>query len=226
MKLTVPVTVVLLMALSVRAQNSTINPGFRVILTSKGLNYAHRVGLSVLKEWLCDYTIPPFNTSAEEGLATVNYTFSNFSIHRLDFGKSSLTSDERGFVLTVDGVAISFSANLFIYEDEWPYITDYGSGNVSASGMSVTLSVALQANETNEGSLFLNVTSCSFSLHSVNLVFSGGASYLYNLFGLALNEYVKHELIKKFCGWTTNQIKDISDEYVSTLPGTSYFPCL
>ena len=37
---------------------------------------AHAVGLRVLKEWLCNYTIPTQNLTSKVGLANITYNFS------------------------------------------------------------------------------------------------------------------------------------------------------
>ena len=94
-------------------------------------------------------------------------------------------------------------------------MTDKGSGEVSVSGVSLTISVDLLVNRTgssDEGGHFaLNVTTCSFSVDKVTLLFRGGAryigvflickdfsfsltslhSYVYNLFGSALSDYLR-----------------------------------
>ena len=48
-----------------------------------------------------------------------SYPDFRWNIYSLDFGESSLTSDTRGFVLTVKDFAMSFSANFRLVETEW-----------------------------------------------------------------------------------------------------------
>ena len=42
-----------------------------------------------------------------------------WNIHSLDFGESYLTSDTRGFVLSVKDFSISFSADFLVNEADW-----------------------------------------------------------------------------------------------------------
>ena len=41
------------------------------------------------------------------------------TIHSLNFGKSSLTSDMRGLVLTVNSISLSVSTNWMFEEADW-----------------------------------------------------------------------------------------------------------
>jgi hypothetical protein len=113
------VAVHVVLCLTVMVACTKKNPGFRAIITTKGMNYAHDIGLSLLKEWLCNYTIPTTNITGQVGLANVTYNFSNVEIHSLSFGQSSLTSDTRGFVLSIRGFSMSFSANFLVNETDW-----------------------------------------------------------------------------------------------------------
>ena len=58
-----------------------------------------------------------------------------------------------------------------------PYYTDRGSGEVSVRGLSLTISVDLLVNRTGsgDGRFAANVTSCSFSIDKIDLMFKGGA---------------------------------------------------
>ena len=59
-----------------------------------------------------------------------------------------------------------------------PHWIDKGSGEVSVSGVSLTISVDLLVNRTGssdeDGHFALNVTTCSFSVDNINVLFSGG----------------------------------------------------
>jgi hypothetical protein len=220
-----PTYLVLLLSVAVSIQNVSqepANPGFRAIITTKGLKYAHVVGLRVLKEWLCNSTIPTQNLTSQVGLANITYYFSEWNIYSVDFGESSLTSDTRGFVLTVKDFAMSFSANYRVVETDWPHFTDEGSGDVSIGGVSLTISVDLLVNRTGsgDGRFAANVTSCSFSIDKINMLFRGGASYMYNLFGPALNGFLKRELNKKACNELIKWFNEMTQKYVNPLPTT------
>ena len=54
---------------------------------------------------------------ASQGLWHLSWCSVN--IYSLDFGDSSLTSDGRGFVLTVKDFAISFSTDFLLHEYDW-----------------------------------------------------------------------------------------------------------
>ena len=58
-----------------------------------------------------------------------------------------------------------------------PYYIDRGSGEVSVSGLSLTISTDLLVNRTDpkDGGFAANVTSCSFSIDKIDLMFKGGA---------------------------------------------------
>ena len=55
-----------------------------------------------------------------------------------------------------------------------PYVKDSGSVDISAGGISLSVSVMALANKT-DGHLELNSTGCSFTIGDIKVVFHGGA---------------------------------------------------
>lgn len=55
-----------------------------------------------------------------------------------------------------------------------PHLKDHGSVDISASGISLSVSVDVKANKT-DGHMQLNSTGCSFNIDTIKVDFHGGA---------------------------------------------------
>jgi hypothetical protein len=86
------------------------------------------------------------------------------------------------------------------HEDSFPHISDHGSCDVSASGVSTSVTISLGlvpceslltcsgVSPTHEPTV--NTASCSAGIGHLDVTFHGGASWLYNLFsGVIAGEY-------------------------------------
>jgi lipopolysaccharide-binding protein len=190
---------VLLLPSGTVAFTSAVNPGFRTILTQKGLNYAEEVLVPLLKEEISDLHIPTivvdYNVAV---IGTIKFTLSNAFLTSLNFGDLSLTSDANGLVLTDYGISVSLSADWSYRQEQWPHFEDSGTVDVSGGGISLKMTVDVTMNKTS-GGIHLNCSYCSIGIGDLSVTFHGGLSWLYNLFDSMIEGKLKSYMNDNMC---------------------------
>jgi hypothetical protein len=170
------------------AFTSAVNPGFRTILTQKGLNYANGVAFPLLKERISNFSIQNFTKSFKVPIiGMITFTLTNAKILSLNFGDSSMTLGKNGLTLVDNGISLALSA-------DWSYDTVYGapmntsaSGpnvkdhhgtvDVSGRGISLKMTVDMTMNKSS-GGIHLNCSYCSVGIDHLSVKFHGGARYI------------------------------------------------
>jgi len=178
-----------------------INPGLKVRVNQKGLNYIRPfVQQAIVKEMNNLKNIPDFNTRDGNTYIQVKRlrkTGLNPPTTSLAFnpGKNAVTLNVKG-------------ANIYIAGD-WAYqtkalfipITDSGDLVVSVKGLWVTLSLRLD--RTSQGTAHITVVECNAGVGDVAIDFRGSwASFLYNAVSGKIESKVKNELVPKICQMT------------------------
>jgi lipopolysaccharide-binding protein len=202
---------------------SATNPGFRVVLTQKALDYVVGVGIPLLEEQLGDLTIPTITETYDAGIFTVTFTLSNAIFTGINFGDPYLTSDEEGLVLTDDGVSISMHADWAWKDQDWPYLSDSGSADASAEGINLSVAVDITRNMSS-GGFHLNTSFCSIEIDNLNIDFHGGASWLYNLFSSIIEGKLKDYLNSELCSELAHEINTAGNLLADSVTGI-YLKC-
>jgi lipopolysaccharide-binding protein len=181
------------------AFTSAVNPGFRTILTQKGLNYAEEVLLPLLKEEISDLRIPTIVVDYDVAvIGTIKFTLSNALLTSLNFGDLSLTSDANGLVLADYGISVSLSADWSYRQEQWPHFEDSGTVDISGSGISLKMTVDITMNKTS-GGIHLNCSYCSIGIGDLSVTFHGGLSWFYNLFDSMIEGKLKSYMNDNMC---------------------------
>lgn len=209
---------VLLMCLTAPRVNA-VEPGVKLRVSQSGANYAGQVAVDVMSASIPGTTIPNLSGTWSSWVGNVDYGITNSRVS--GFTKPSTSVTVNG-VLTwsMAGAGVTVTGN-------WNYsyrvrilfwtitIRDSGSFTASASGASVSASVSF--GKTSDGRPTVASTDCSCNLGSVNLRFSGGASWLYNLFvGFFINP-LKSNLQPKICQEARKAIDTSGSAQLSTM---------
>ncbi|CAI8057853.1 Lipopolysaccharide-binding protein [Geodia barretti] len=194
----------------------SVNPGLRTALTSKGLNYACSVGIPILEKELLTVAIPDISGDADTPIGSISYSLSNIKLVSFKIPTASITSSSGGLSAQASGISIYVTADWHYREDSWPHISDSGSLDVSGSSISLEVGVVMGADS--KGHATLSSTTCSFNIGNLDVHFSGGAAWLYNLFSDDIADSLKDSLRGQVCDEAKSTINTQGNAALETLP--------
>jgi len=194
------------------------NPGFRVCLTNKGMDYAREVEMPILAQELQSLTIPDISGSAESPVGHIDYDISNIKASTVNLGTSAIDSQTDGIHLDLNSATIGLTAHWHYREHSWPHVSDSGSVDISAEDISINLVLDVGMSSSHEPTI--SIPSCSGGVHKIDLKFHGGASWLYNLFTGLIGDTVKDALNKELCSEIQKELVETGNKLLSTLPTT------
>jgi len=191
------------------------NPGIRLRITNKGLQYVSPVVAQVLGEKVKNATIPDISGNAETPIGNVFYSLSSIQFNSMSIPSLSLKTDPGvGLQLQISGASSSLSGN-WHYQLQWSHVSVNDSFDLDVSGLEATVKTKLGVD--NKGRLTIAVTGCSSSVGKVKIGFHGGPSWLYKLFNSYIDKKIKEILRKKLCQETSDLIKD-AGKALATFP--------
>ncbi|XP_032897150.1 bactericidal permeability-increasing protein-like [Amblyraja radiata] len=172
------------------------NPGLKVRVTQKALDYGRRVGIGVLQQKLREIQIP--NMSGKVNvviIGDIEYSVKSIRIYKLGLPQSTLKfSAGRGIQLSITngfiGVKGDFSVQKFIFQMS-------GSFDVSVSRLSISQKIGMTRDST--GRPALQSVACSTNVGKVDFKFTKRNRWLYNLFRKFLEEPIRKALTKQMC---------------------------
>ncbi|XP_019854891.1 PREDICTED: bactericidal permeability-increasing protein-like isoform X1 [Amphimedon queenslandica] len=207
----IPTVLILLMTTFVRA-----DPGFRLTITSKGLDYVIETGIPILEQQLSNIDIPDISGSASSPIGTIDYELKNIKLSNLKIPTYSMKPGTSGLTIALSSVSVSGKADWHYKQKSWPGISDSGSVDISADGIAITISAVLGSDSS--GHPTLKTTGCSFSIGGLHVTFHGGASWLYNLFSDNIADSLKSSLQGQLCSAATDAINKEANHALETLP--------
>ncbi|XP_014452366.3 bactericidal permeability-increasing protein [Alligator mississippiensis] len=170
--------------------------GLKVRVTQEALEYGQQFGLELLKSVLQKEPIPDLNGSYSIPLfGTVAYSVSRVRIQELQLNESTVGfSEGTGVRLVVQHAHVRLGGDWAV--QTWA-VHDSGSFDISVHDLS--LSTVLGVSRGPGGHFSVWSDSCESSVHSLDVTFRTGASWLYNLFTGALRGPLQTELNKHLC---------------------------
>uniref|UniRef100_A0A6Q2XTG8 Bactericidal permeability-increasing protein n=1 Tax=Esox lucius TaxID=8010 RepID=A0A6Q2XTG8_ESOLU len=190
------------------------NPGVKLKLTEKAIEYGKQIGIATLQQKLKTIQIPDIaGTEKVSPIGKVKYSLTEMKIVNLGLPKSDLT--------LVPGTGISLSiTNAFInLHGNWRVrylhvIKDSGSFDLAVSGLTVTDSLSILSDET--GRPTVRGVNCEAIVGSASVKFHGGASWLYNLFSSFIDKALRSAMQKQICPLVADAINDMN-QHLKTL---------
>ncbi|XP_053171993.1 bactericidal permeability-increasing protein-like [Scomber japonicus] len=189
---------------------SSINPGVKVKLTEKGLEYGRQLGMLSIGQKLKTVKVPDVSGKKRVSpIGKVRYSLSNMQIVNVALPKSA--------VELVAGTGIKLSiANAYIsLRGNWRVkylriIKDSGSFDLNVNGVSITTSIAMKSDES--GRPVVSSVNCAASVSSAKVKFHGGASWLYNLFRSFASKAIRSQIQKQMCPLVADAVNDMNPQ--------------
>ncbi|XP_072307801.1 bactericidal permeability-increasing protein-like [Eucyclogobius newberryi] len=203
-----------LLLVALTTLTSAINPGVKVKLTQKGLEYGRQIGIASIQQKLQTIKLPDVSGSQKiNPLGKVSYSFTNMHIINVALPQSAVSLEPgAGVKLSIGGAFMGLKGNWKV--KYLRFIKDSGSFDLNVSGLSITATIAIKSDET--GRPTVNGDNCAASVGSASIKFHGGASWLYNLFKNFIDKALRNALEKKICPLVTDAIADVNP-YLKTL---------
>ncbi|XP_060766276.1 bactericidal permeability-increasing protein-like isoform X2 [Neoarius graeffei] len=205
---------VLALLTSLSPEASGTNPGVKVRLTQKGLEYGHQIGLIALQEKLKTIKIPDLSGSEKVSLiGKVSYSLTGIQILNLGLPKSAVG------LVPGTGVSLYIGDAYIKLHGNWrvkylKIVKDSGSFDLSVSGLSISATIGVKSDDT--GRPTVSCANCAASVGNVNIKFHGGASWLYNLFKDHIDKALRSALQKQICSLVPEAIDEMNP-YLKTL---------
>ncbi|CAB1353451.1 unnamed protein product [Coregonus sp. 'balchen'] len=192
------------------------NPGVKVKLTDKGIEYGKQIGIASLQQKLKTIKVPDLSGTVKvPPIGKVKYSLTGMTIVNLELPKSAL--------VLVPGTGVSLAiTNAFInLHGNWKvryfkFITDSGSFDLAVNGLTITASIAIKSDET--GRPTVSSVNCVANIGRASIKFHGGASWLYNLFKSYIDKALRSTLQKQICPLVADAITDMNP-HLKTLNG-------
>ncbi|XP_035008446.2 bactericidal permeability-increasing protein-like [Hippoglossus stenolepis] len=190
------------------AVTSAVDPGVKVKLTAKGLEYGRQLGMASIEQKLKAIKVPDISGKQKVSpIGKVEYSLSQMKIVKVGLPKSAVD--------LVPGTGVKLSiANAFIsLHGNWRVkflriIKDSGSFDLNVNGLTITTSIAIKRDET--GRPTVSVVSCAATVGSASIKFHGGASWLYNLFKNFIDKALRNAMQKQICPLVADAVTDLN----------------
>nr|QVV41482.1 BPI/LBP [Trachidermus fasciatus] len=188
----------------------SINPGVKVKLTAKGLEYGRQLGIASIQKKLKTIKVPDISgTQKVPTIGKVRYSLTNLQIVDVGLPESALD------LIPGTGVRLSISKAFISLHGNWRVkyfriIKDSGSFDLKVSDLTITTSIAIKSDET--GRPTVNTVDCVAAVGSVSIKFHGGASWLYNLFKAFIDKALRNALEKQVCTLVADAVSDLNPQ--------------
>lgn len=176
----------------------TVNPGLRIAITDKGLEYLRRIAVPLIECELATMKLPDIAGEADvEHLFRVDYNLSNITLSDLTIPKSLLTAGPDGIMLLGSDIAMKMKSNVYVREHAWPHAHYTATADIDIN--TTSLLIAFKVGMVPNGSATLDDVNCKLSVGDFSIKFHGGASWFINLFDGVINPIIKSQLNKQLC---------------------------
>ncbi|XP_074148908.1 bactericidal permeability-increasing protein-like [Sminthopsis crassicaudata] len=177
-------------------QTEAINPGIKVKITKKGLDYGKQVGMKFLKSTLMKMPIPDYKgTQRVPIMGTMTYSMTGVQIKDISFGESSIV------LVPSSKLNLSVGPTDVEVQGDWSmkvsFIHDNEKINLKLKGMMLNAVVEVGWNATRR--LSLSLANCRFQTKSVDINFQGRSSWMYKLFIGSAKNSIRQALDSKAC---------------------------
>lgn len=189
---------------------STTNPGVKVKLTQKGLEYGRQLGMIQIQQRLKTIKVPDISGSQKVSpIGKVQYSLSNMRIVNVGLPKSALgLVPGTGVRLSIGNAFIGLNGNWRV--KYLRFVKDHGSFDLKVTGLTIGTTIIIQSDET--GRPRVSSTNCVATVGGADIKFHGGASWLYNLFRNFIDKALRSALQKQMCPLVADAISDLNPQ--------------
>ncbi|OPJ80422.1 BPI fold-containing family C protein [Patagioenas fasciata monilis] len=180
-----------LLLLSLLSGQINANPGVKVRITQKGLEYAKEVGLEILKQNMEKEHFPDLSGYEKFGLGNVKYNISRIHVTAVEFPSASVSLiPGTGIKLVIGNASLTIDMNWNIRT--WMF-KDSGRGTVYISKVFVTAIFSTPLD--NMGHTSISLTSCRTTSGDIDIKLNGKSGFLHNFFIKYLKKPIHRRLV-------------------------------
>ncbi|CAI9535788.1 unnamed protein product, partial [Staurois parvus] len=175
----------------VAAKSSSQNPGCRIRITSKGLQFVKQEGLKFVEQELENITIP--DLTGTEG--RFSYSINNVRVTHLQLAQSELLfQPHRQLVLDISNASISLN-----FQRKLLYWLFYDVGMINASAEGVHIKTELDLSRDSKGRLKISNMTCDATINRMQAGFSGTLKRVYEFLATFITTGMRFLLNQQIC---------------------------
>ncbi|XP_040292785.1 phospholipid transfer protein isoform X2 [Bufo bufo] len=206
----VSVYLLLLVLPFVLSSSKSQNPGCRIRITSKGLQFVKHEGLKFVEQELENITIPDLNGT--EG--RFSYSINNVHVTHLQLSQSELRfQPNRQLVLDINNASISLN-----FQRKLLYWLFYDVGKINASAEGVHIKTDLDLARDSTGRLKISNMTCNASISRMQAGFSGTLKRVYDFLGSFITTGMKFLINQQICPALTHAGMVLLNSLLNTVP--------
>ncbi|XP_072187443.1 bactericidal permeability-increasing protein-like [Excalfactoria chinensis] len=172
------------------------NPGLKVRITQKGLDYGRKIGIELLKQRVLKETFPSWSGQENFLVVKVNYTISRFKVDAVDIPETSASFiPGTGVSLSVAHASATINADWRV--KAWLLSKDQGGFTLSVSELFIA--VVFKVSRDSTGHLSVLLHSCQLSIGSVKVTLNEGFSWIYSFLSGYLEKAIHSKLNENIC---------------------------
>ncbi|XP_075205872.1 phospholipid transfer protein [Anomaloglossus baeobatrachus] len=204
------VYLVLLVLPLVMSKSSSQNPGCRIRITSKGLQFVKHEGLKFVEQELENITIPDVNGT--EG--RFSYSINNVRVTNLQLSQSELWfQPNRQLVLDINNASISLN-----FQRKLLYWLFYDVGMINASAEGVHIKTDLDLARDSKGRLKISNMTCNASINRMQAGFSGTLKRVYDFLASFITSGMRFLLNQQICPALRHAGMVLLNSMLNTIP--------
>ncbi|XP_078411581.1 bactericidal permeability-increasing protein-like isoform X1 [Cetorhinus maximus] len=194
------------------------NPGLKVRVTQKALEYGREIGIQVLQQKLREIQIPDVSGKASVPvIGHVHYHITGIRINDFSLPQSAVGFYAgNGIKLSIDNAYIHLTGH---WKVKYHFISDSGSFDLSVSHLSISEAIGMTRDNT--GRPAVHNAGCTANVGSLDITFHGGASWLYNLFSSSLEGPIRSSLNREICPKVSSAINGL-EQHLKTMKISSH----
>lgn len=197
--------------------------GLRLAISSKGMDYARQVGVSILEQSLKNLKIPDLSGSERFdigiGHITVHWSVSNGVVQGLNIPTSALKPGSGDLTLSASGISASATAHINVNDGhDFPHVSASCDMSISFSGVAFSIGIVL--GKDSSGHATITSSGCSASVGSAKVDFHGGSSWIYKVVNKIadFDGLIKKNFAPTFCKGVTGAIDEQGNKALESVP--------
>ncbi|XP_069506031.1 bactericidal permeability-increasing protein-like [Ambystoma mexicanum] len=181
-----------------------LNPGAKMRVTQKWVDYVKTVGIQFLREMLRNEPLPDI-TGATHMFGAVDYFITGIQVDMLELHKSTAT------LMVGTDVEVSFDDASAKAHGKWRVkhwlVKNKGRFALSLTGVNIKATLTTFQDDSNRPGVLLS--KCQSNVQRAEIKFSGSLSWLYNLFSVFLEKPICDNLSKRLCHRVEEEIAEL-----------------
>ncbi|XP_034052474.1 bactericidal permeability-increasing protein-like [Gymnodraco acuticeps] len=186
---------------------TSTNPGVKVKLTAKGIEYGRQLAVASILQKLKTIKLDDVSGKVRVSIGKVKYSLKNMNM--VDVGLPTATLDlvpGTGPKLSIVNANFRLNGN---WRVKYRFVKDSGSFKLNGDDISFSTSLSIKTDPT--GRPAVSSIDCGANVGKMSVRFRGGASWLYNLFKKSISSAIRKAMQKKICPLVANAVSDLNN---------------